>query len=110
MDLDWDDILPAALAAMFQSWVESSRALSGLKISRAYFPGLKWKFIAEHAELHAFGDASEKGYGACVYIRIPDGQGYQVSLVTARCRVAPLKLVTLPRLELLASLICARLV
>ena len=60
--------------------------------------------------LHAFGDASPKGYGAVVYLRTArsDGSG-EVSLVMARARLAPLKRVTLPRLELLGSLMAARL-
>ena len=61
--------------------------------------------------MHGFGDASERGYGAVVYLRIPCGDGtHEVSLVTSRARVAPLKRVTLPRLELLGALMTARLV
>ena len=58
-------------------------------------------------ELHAFGDASTRGYGACVYIRtlFQDGS-YKVSLVTS----GPIKTVTLPRLELLGALLYSRLV
>ena len=61
-------------------------------------------------ELHAFGDASERAYGACIYLRLPLVQGYQVSLVIARTRVAPIKKLSLPRLELMSALLCARLV
>lgn len=62
-------------------------------------------------ELHGFGDASEKGYGACVYLRTPNAMGsFKTSLIIAKGRVDPLKRVTLPRLELLGALICARLV
>ncbi|XP_064102656.1 uncharacterized protein LOC135212813 [Macrobrachium nipponense] len=35
-------------------------------------------------ELHAFGDASERGYGACVYVRVPERGNFKVSLVAAR--------------------------
>ncbi|KAK3889709.1 hypothetical protein Pcinc_006275 [Petrolisthes cinctipes] len=63
------------------------------------------------AELHAFGDASEKGYGACVYLRVPQSDGkFSVSFVMSRGRVSPIKSVTLPRLELIGALLCARLV
>ena len=63
-------------------------------------------------ELHAFGDASEKGYHcSVVYLRVPRKDGtFDVSLVMARARVAPLKRVTLPRLELLGALMCSRLI
>ena len=57
----------------------------------------------------AFGDASEAALGAVVYLRWKDADGYQVSLVASRSRVAPLSKLTLPRLELTASLLAARL-
>ena len=63
------------------------------------------------AELHAFGDASEKSYGACVYLRFPQPNGkFSVSFVISRGRVTSIKSVTLSRLELIGALLCARLV
>lgn len=62
-------------------------------------------------ELYGFGDASEKGYGACVYLRVPiENCSYKVSLVSSKSRVAPIKKIILPRLELMGSLLCSRLV
>lgn len=54
-----------------------------------------------HFELHGLCDASEKAYGACVYLRhIVSSKQISFKLVCAKSRVAPLKKVTLPRLEL----------
>ena len=62
-------------------------------------------------EIHAFSDASEKGYGTCVYLRIPKSDNeFYVSFVMSRGKVAPIKRVTLPRLELLGALLSARLI
>nr|XP_027223346.1 uncharacterized protein LOC113815482 [Penaeus vannamei] len=109
LGLDWDELLPKEVQNKFQNWVKSIAALKYWKINRCYFPEMSWKELSG-VELHAFGDASEKGYGACVYLRVPLVDGtYQVSLVVARSRVAPIKRVTLPRLELLGALLCARL-
>ena len=64
----------------------------------------------DKVELHGFGDASERAYVAAVYICAQDGDGNRVSnLVMAKSRVAPVKRVTLPRLELLAAFITTRL-
>lgn len=52
-----------------------------------------------------FCDASENAYGGVVYVEIEG----KLSFVLSRARVAPLKKVTLPRLQLLSCLIGARL-
>ena len=78
-------------------------------IPRSY-TGVAWRDI-EVPQLHAFGDASQSAYGVCVYLRIQLKYGtWMSSLVIARAKVAPLKRLSLPRLELLAALLCARLV
>lgn len=60
--------------------------------------------------VHVFSDASESAYCAAAYLRvIPEDGECVVSLITSKTRDAPLKKVTLPRLELLGALIGARL-
>ena len=106
---DWDQQLPVELAEEFQNWLEDSKCLTDLKFSRAFFPNTPWSHIIGNVEIHAFGDASESGYGAVVYLRILLEGKYHISLCAARSRVAPIKKVSLPRLELLSALVCARL-
>jgi len=60
---------------------------------------------AKSLNLHVFADASIKAYGAVAYL-CENGQS---SLVIARTRVSPLKTKTLPRLELMAAVVAARL-
>ena len=61
-------------------------------------------------QLHGFCDASEKAYGACIYLRSTDMQGkHRTSLVCSKSRIAPLKSTTIPRLELCAALLLAKL-
>ncbi|CAG2184992.1 unnamed protein product [Mytilus edulis] len=57
------------------------------------------------ARIHIFTDASKQAYGACAYIV----QGKQSQLVMAKNRVAPLKVITLPRLELMGAVVGAKL-
>ena len=62
-----------------------------------------WSEI-QHQELHGFGDASPKGYGVCVYLVEHLGDGSSVSsLLMSKSKVAPLKKMTLPRLNCLAA-------
>lgn len=111
LGLSWDETLPAELLVQFQRWVQNTKVLNSWQVCRCYIPELSWKtFTCRHVEMHAFGDASEKGYGACVYLRVPITDGsFKVSLVLSRGRVAPIKKMSVPRLELMGALLCARL-
>ncbi|XP_068716950.1 uncharacterized protein [Montipora capricornis] len=60
-------------------------------------------------ELHHFSDASTEGYGQCTYLRLTDvNDVVHCLLVMGKARVAPLKPVTIPRLELTAALTSVR--
>jgi len=61
-------------------------------------------------ELHGFADASERAYATVLYIRTlaPKGKP-EIKLISAKTKVAPLKQITLPRLELCASTLLVRL-
>ena len=61
-------------------------------------------------EIHGFADSSLKAYGSAVYLCAEDEDKNRVSnLIMAKSRVAPMKRITLPRLELLAAFITAKL-
>ncbi|GFY09514.1 uncharacterized protein TNCV_4321931 [Trichonephila clavipes] len=61
-------------------------------------------------ELHVFVDASKGSYAGCVFARsIVDSRVSEI-LVRAKSRVAPLKLLSIPRLELMACCVGVRLV
>ncbi|XP_065088582.1 uncharacterized protein LOC135710060 [Ochlerotatus camptorhynchus] len=67
---------------------------------------------ASRIYLHGYSDASERAMGACVYIRAADECGNTSShLLCAKSKTAPIGngRTTLPRLELCAAVILARL-
>ena len=107
--LDWDEPLPVNLQEEFHLWTQSIPHLKDWYIERSYFS--ETLYLTTGLELHAFGDASEQGYGACLYLRapLPDGS-FKVTFCMARARVSPIKRITLPRLELMGAVLCARLV
>ena len=60
--------------------------------------------------MHHFSDASLIGYGQCSYLRQVDKEGrIACSLVMAKSRVTPPKPVTVPRLELTAAVLAAKI-
>ncbi|KRX51142.1 hypothetical protein T05_9409 [Trichinella murrelli] len=105
----WDDNLPAEVELQWRVWKLELNELHCIAMPRAYFPFSPTE--ASRLELHGFGDASEAAYAAVVYLRaVKTPDDVQVSFVTAKSRVAPLKKLSTPRLELMAALLCARLV
>jgi len=65
---------------------------------------------AEHwPTLCIIADASQKAFGACTCIRWMTTNEKHVRFVAAKSRVAPLKELTVPRLELQAAVLASRL-
>ncbi|GFU28925.1 uncharacterized protein TNCV_470571 [Trichonephila clavipes] len=65
----------------------------------------------EVIEMHGFADASERCYGAAVYCKSKNLKSETlVRLITSKSRVAPIKSLTIPRLELCAAVLLAKLV
>ncbi|XP_052854760.1 uncharacterized protein LOC128263705 [Drosophila gunungcola] len=60
-------------------------------------------------EMHGFCDASTAAYGVCLYLRSEANGNAEAHLLCAKSRVAPLKVLTIPRLELSASCLLAEL-
>ncbi|GFS99703.1 integrase catalytic domain-containing protein [Trichonephila clavipes] len=64
---------------------------------------------SSEVQIHTFSDASQKAYGAAAFLRVNHKDRVSVDLVTSKSRVAPLKRLSLPRLELMGALLAARL-
>ena len=60
-------------------------------------------------EIHHFSDASSTGYGQVSYMRIVNELGHvHCSFLLGKARVAPLKFITIPRLELSAAVLSVK--
>ena len=60
-------------------------------------------------ELHGFSNSSEKAYGACVFVRVSCEHGGSIRLWTSKCRLAPVKELSILLFELMACLLLSRL-
>ena len=63
----------------------------------------------QDVKLHGFSDSSGWAYGVCVFIPVSCEHGGSVRLWRSKCRLAPVKELSIPRLELMACLLLSRL-
>ena len=104
----WDEKIPDNLLPRWEKWQRNLPLLNALQLRRCYKPQVFGKI--KTVELHNFSDASSYGYGQCSYLRLVDDQNrIYCTLVMAKSRVAPLKPITIPRLELTAALVSAKI-
>ena len=105
--IGWDDPIPDALRMKWESWRQSLFGLESIKINRCLKPD---NFgTIKIAEFNHFSDASSTGYGQCSYLRLVNTEDkVHCSLLMAKSRVAPLKPITIPRLELTAALVSVK--
>ncbi|XP_055523265.1 uncharacterized protein LOC129717404 [Wyeomyia smithii] len=98
----WDDEINQQCFEKWQTWPKLLPEIENLKIPRCY--RLRTSAGQEtEIQLHTFVDAGENGMAAAVYLRYAEKGKVECSLVGARTRVAPLKYLTIPRLELQAA-------
>lgn len=101
----WDEPVPEEIQHTWSDFLNTLPLLNQFKIPR-------WVTCESvtSLQLHVFTDASERAYGACVYVRSKSENGeVHVHLLTAKSKVAPVKSTTIPRLELCAALLGSRL-
>ena len=104
--LGWDEPLPQEIKEEFVQWREHLVDLRKIKVPRCLLP----KTPTTSVQLHVFCDASERGYGACIYVRTVDSAGkVDTRLIMSKSKVSPVKQVSIPRLELLAATVGVQL-
>ncbi|XP_054706599.1 uncharacterized protein LOC129216409 [Uloborus diversus] len=107
--IDWDDRLPEDLSSLWRSWCEEVSQLTEISIPRHYFSE-NLNIDIKTLELHFFCDASMKAFGTVAYMRVLSrNEDVRTAFVASKNRVAPIKSLTLPRLELMAAVLSAKL-
>ena len=105
--LDWDETLTGEIKGQLCKWVKDLLQTREIKVSRCLYEASE---SVTECYLHGFGDASKRAYCAMAYLvyRTDDGQAH-ANLVASKMRVAPLKQLSIPRLELMSARILAQL-
>ncbi|XP_053661730.1 uncharacterized protein LOC128710893 [Anopheles marshallii] len=104
--IHWDKIIEGEAARKWLRWVGLLPELEKLTIGRCY--RTLTSANKSNVQLHVFTDASQSGMAAVAYLRFEENGVVECALIGSKTRVAPLKLLSIPRLELQAAVIGAR--
>ena len=108
LKIDWDDLLPGDALETWQCWRQDLLKMENLKIPRCVQTDVKGGIV--QFQLHHFSDASQTAYGAVSYLRLVDDSGHvSCCLLIAKSRLAQMKQMTIPRLELTAATLAVQL-
>ncbi|XP_054722771.1 uncharacterized protein LOC129232664 [Uloborus diversus] len=106
LKLNWDESLPKDVMQEWTSFLAQLRQVDQISVKRPVIADNTDAF-----EIHAFSDASQRAYGVVIYLRCVDTSGnFTTRLLCSKSRICPLKMLTIPRLELCGALLLARLV
>ncbi|XP_068233459.1 uncharacterized protein [Palaemon carinicauda] len=104
--LDWEERIPDEPAERSQHWIQGLHLLEQLSIPRC-FKSSEFGNVTG-SSLVLFSDASTVGYGVAAYLVLHNGNQAQSNLVMGKSRVSPKKMVTIPRLELIAATVSVK--
>ncbi|XP_064632842.1 uncharacterized protein LOC135491110 [Lineus longissimus] len=102
--LGWDEEFPEALDKQVRVWAEELPLVVRYELPRCL---KSTESTPERMEIHTFADASSLAYAAAIYLRCLYSDvsvTVRIALAAAKARVAPLKAISIPRLELILRL------
>ncbi|XP_011252903.1 uncharacterized protein LOC105249275 [Camponotus floridanus] len=107
LKINWDDAIPSQTIQRWESIYQNLSALNDLQIPR-------WTdqdHDTARCDFHGFADASNAAYAAAIYMRTTSLSGeITMTLLAGKSKVASLKTMSIPRLELSAACLLARLI
>ena len=106
LGMNWDEELPPGLTKKTQVWYEDLQQVHIFEIPRC----LREEKEVVKTDLHFFCDASEAAYALVGYMvcQYSDGSASSRQIIS-KAKVAPLKTVSIPRLELMAAVMAAKM-
>ena len=104
---EWDDDVSSDILNIWKEFLVAHEKVKYVRVPR--FVLIDINEAIQSVELHGFCDSSSEVYCSMVYLRIVSNLSVKVSLLAAKTKVAPLKKLSIPRLELLGSVILTKL-
>lgn len=111
--MTWDDEVPDDLKIRFSKWIKDLKDLNKIKVPRCFLEEIS---ESDNVSLHIFCDAKSKvAYATVIFLRLENIEGVKIYFVQAKMRIARARKgntdarASIPRLELLAATIGARL-
>ncbi|XP_058457587.1 uncharacterized protein LOC131434654 [Malaya genurostris] len=106
--IDWDEMITTEQFERWHTWLSVIKNVETVSVPRCY------RLVTPYSQrtiiqLHTFVDASINGMAAVSYLRFQEYETIECAFVAAKTRVAPNKLISIPRLELQAAVIGSRL-
>ncbi|XP_064638263.1 uncharacterized protein LOC135494281 [Lineus longissimus] len=111
LKIGWDDDIPEEHLSKWQRWLSDLPKVSNFKTDRCVKPKDFDNIVSSQfsSQLVHFSDSSEVGYGVMSYLRLVNGDGrIHCCLLLNKSRVAPLKHITMPRMELAGATVAVR--
>ena len=103
---NWDEELKSGELNRIEEWMSNLSDIKDIWIPRNVVTDPR----QERVQLHVFGDASESGHSAVAYARIENSlKGTRCVFLMGKAKVNPSRYVSVPRLELVAATLVARL-
>jgi len=104
----WDDPVSEGDGERWKRWKTQLANLSLITVDRCVRPACFG--VLKTAELHNFADASQVAYGAVSYLRLVDvEERIHCAFLIGKSRLASLRPMTVPRLELSAAVLAIQL-
>ena len=106
LDVDWNDALPKVEHREFQQFLIALSSINKINVKR-------WILIGQTTaiEVYSFSDGFESCFGVVVYCKSTNSTGETVvRLITSKSRVASVKSLTIPHLELADAVLLSKVV
>lgn len=100
--VQWDEEIDSEAYDKWLIWLKVLPRVEQVRIPRCY-NSQDLMNETDEVQLHTMVDASENGIAAVCYLRFVKHESIRCSIVSAKTRVAPLKFISIPRLELEAA-------